>query len=339
MDLLRHYDDLSSSSDEESKTKGHLSDEMSSTSSSSPGKRRKRLQNEMSLAVKELASAGTGSSKRSFKSPHISERIKLLSAYQQLDLSANERNFFVRNDPHVMGNWCGHIYISLQQNNDDPYQILRDLARTAIQRFHKDLLTKEQLQKESITIVPFLNMRDELDLSSDDEISIDSENQEESDEPSLHISLSRHFYLQHQSIQPFIRDLKSHLASIPLLNVSTSSTATNILTNDDCTRSFLSLELARKEHGKAYSQICRLIRVVDVVLEKYGCKSYYQNPSIHVSVASWRYNKALIDTVGSQCGSHSLDDDNSGCVFRISSVQCDFGANERHMIPLLGNIE
>ena len=332
MDLLRHYSDLSSSDDddEEAKSKSHRRDE-----TSSPRNHRKRARNE----THHLDSSPANNA----------DRIKLLPSYQQLDLSTNKHNLFVRNQPHVTGNWCGHIYMSLQQhNNHDSYHILKDLARTTIKRFHNELLSKEQqlqLQKESITIVPFLNMQEEVDFSLDENDdsssmeSVESEDQSQQQpqsEPSLHISLSRHFYLQHQSIQPFIRDLKSHLVSIPPLNLSTCSTTTKILTNDDCTRSFLCLELTRKEQGKAYGQTCNVIRVVDSVLERYGCNTYYTNPSIHVSVASWRYNKALIDTVGSQCMGMSVDDEDLGSFFSISSLQCDFGGKEKHMIPLLG---
>lgn len=63
--------------------------------------------------------------------------------------------------------------------------------------------------------------------------------------------------------------------------------------NDETTRSFLTLPTATcddSEHASSHTTttggVLRLISAVDEVLVKYGCPAYYENPRIHVSIAS-----------------------------------------------------
>lgn len=318
MDLLSHYDD-SSSSEEEDSTHNKVQERAAPIRTES--------------IVDEQYPSKLPSDSRT-----LSDRIRLLPNFQTLE---NHNHMFVRNKPHVTGNWCGHVYISLKQLNEDSYHVLKDQARTTIKQFHKLLLSNKVLESEKeseiITIVPFINMRDEESSCSEDNDSVDSMEEDLDDETSLHISLSRHFYLQHQSIETFLQDLRDRLSLMPALIFSSSCMKPKILTNDDATRSFLCLELAHKEQERCYSQICSLIQAVDSVLKKYGCETYYQSPSVHTSVASWRYNKGILDSFSNRNEDvFSENSDGLGAVFRISKVQCDFGTNEKHTILLNG---
>jgi len=101
--------------------------------------------------------------------------------------------------------------------------------------------------------------------------------------PPLHISLSRPFYLQQQSISSFVEHMRTTLAPYSPMPITLDATNPEVLANDEKTRSFLTIPAVQKTHG---SSLIRMIRSLDAVMERYGQAPYYEEAKIHTSVAS-----------------------------------------------------
>lgn len=252
---------------------------------------------------------------------------------------------------------------------------------------------------EKVVIVPYVSIRvptvqkdnNELEIQQSDDLQADSSDsgselsQSVSDEASaststdekeprdhqqaLHISLSRQFYLQKQSIHPFLSDLKQRIQiGIPqaiYVRVSTKNCNgtcrgahqqsqrimdMEILSNDEKTRSFLTVPVTT-----CGSEISSVVALVDSTMKKYGQKEYYEDPKFHISIASWKYSKALVErwqrlrgAVFESRSGNDLDHDSKPILnanedtavpgedvllFALRGIYCDFGTVENHYIP------
>ncbi len=221
----------------------------------------------------------------------------------------------------------------------------------------RDSTEKKKILDKDIVIVPHSKLRDPgCCSSSEDESDSNSEsenegevNDDKNDESGLrplHISLSRPFYMQHQSIEPFISDMRERVRiqqQHPLsFSISARVSKCEILTNDEKTRSFLTVPLTSDKHAGSGStaMIQKLVTIVDGTLLKFGHKGYYPDPKFHISIASWAYDERLVDMslrLNELPPDNDDDDDDNDKVhdfsFCISGIHCIFGNAEEHHIP------
>mmetsp|Transcript_5595 Transcript_5595/g.11818 ORF Transcript_5595/g.11818 Transcript_5595/m.11818 type:complete len:395 (-) Transcript_5595:151-1335(-) len=115
-------------------------------------------------------------------------------------------------------------------------------------------------------------------------------NRDDSSSIPLHISLSRPFYLQEQSIASFVDHLTKALSIFaPIPITFNPNQPPQVLVNDERTRTFLTIPALSSVHQQQQqksSDIIKLIRAVDAVMERFGQPTYYDHPRIHVSIAS-----------------------------------------------------
>jgi len=245
---------------------------------------------------------------------------------------------FIRSTPHIRGNWCGHVFFEL--DNDAPMaQSLQKAASIKIQCL-RQILDKKKLYDSQI--FPHHCMP-----------SLSPSTEESSRKKGFHISLSRPFYLQNQSIVPFVHQLQS------LLNLESTTNCTldisnvygitpdDILVNDDETRSFLVFTSPLLNQ-----YLKRILNCVNEILIQYCQKEYYKSPKIHVSIASIKGNvKALLfdnddndnhdnhhDTeipqTDSDSDSEEMVDLPETMTFPLDQIVCTFGTTKRFVIPL-----
>ena len=197
--------------------------------------------------------------------------------------------------------------------------------------------------------------------------------------PALHLSLSRPFYLQKQSIQPFLKDLKRRIqisvpsqficVRVPIreigmkrghsklhphsrkgLSISLKQQHqqqhqrerrermmdATILSNDDKTRSFLTVPVTVSGVDP-----CFIVSLIDSTMKKYGQRVYYENPQFHLSIASWKYNDAVLEQWERlrvlDCHKEVCDCDGEEVpeqlLFPVHGICCDFGTIEKYNIP------
>ena len=282
----------------------------------------------------------------------------------------------------------------------------------------------------SNTLANKMHQDSSLSSSSSSSSSLESNHdctstQNECQQHHLHISLSRPFYLQKQSIESFITDLKKLIAvkvqypiraripisrsnlihqaacactctttntTIPTTMPTTTNASTQgndlgnksisvptaiqipkveILSNDEKTRSFLTIPLQTDEMTKKDQYQCvttttttianevgipRIVDIIDIIMAKYGQEKYYQDPKFHISIASWHYNEGIVEKWQDYCqrrqcvhgvqrnGNDGVNDDDGesndglrGSDAMLSIVlrgmHCDFGTVEKHFIP------
>ncbi|KAK0470251.1 U6 snRNA phosphodiesterase Usb1 [Desarmillaria tabescens] len=161
-----------------------------------------------------------------------------------------------RNTPHVDGQWAAHVYISLGLNRKSA---LFSLLSQAIQS------AKDE--------IPSLN-----DFwSKDGDVG-----------PELHVSLSRPIYLRAYQREDLKRAVKSLALTHQRFTISFSTFAE--LTNDEGTRTFLTIEV-----GAGHHQLSQLSTALAPTLQGLRQKGYYAEPRFHASVA-W----ALLDEAPSE---------------------------------------
>ena len=96
----------------------------------------------------------------------------------------------------------------------------------------------------------------------------------------FHISLSREFVLKKHQIQPFVEGLKHEIEHMAPFSVAVMDDVA-VHVNDFHTRSFLALKASGGSEN-----VTRLIEHVNLVAQTFSVPSYYDDPSIHVSIAS-----------------------------------------------------
>ena len=277
--------------------------------------------------------------------------VTLLQSPDEIDKS---NNVFKRSRPHVQGNWAGTLFISLiEQGQVGPSSQLREFASRKVKQFYHNLVDKQQesSNKADIIIVPLMNLNDlqsDSDASSsgsgsESESGSDTEQDKNTNDLGLHISLAKPFFLQKQSIQPFVTDLKRRMSVIHPFTVQfeTNSEDIEILVNDCNTRSFLTLPVSNNIEA-----LKDLVTAIDTILIKYGLETYYSNPKFHCSIASWKGNFKWVNDslsmLNRRVRSTSLVTDEKQDIsstsngkqitFIVRGVQCNFGITERHLL-------
>ncbi len=211
---------------------------------------------------------------------------------------SSKQKLFERQQPHVPGNWAGHVFITIPKNILLERQQLR--AADA---------WKNRLEMEGWTGPMLLHREEEGKLLK-----------------GMHVSLSRPFYLQRGSIDSFVQSLQERLKYTEKgwFRLNYTEKGTKVFTNDDSTRTFLVWRIEDIENFLA-----SLVKDVDKVLERYGAAPYYQPPQFHVSVASIPGTFTAIKVVD-----RKSDEEDQGVAIPVTDVHCTFGTIEEFVIPL-----
>ena len=149
----------------------------------------------------------------------------------------------------------------------------------------------------------------------------------------LHISLSRPFYLQQQSISSFVEHVRKVLAPHSPTPVTFDLSNPEILVNDEKTRSFLTIPAAQILSQNA--PIIRMIRSIDIVMKRFGQSKYYEEAKIHTSIASVSGDVRDLLAGTLQRGGLEVGGDNRA-TFMLDRVMLTFGTTKEHFILLEG---
>ena len=280
--------------------------------------------------------------------------ITLLSSPTELHLYPNHA--FHRNQPHITGNWAGNIYITLGELSFYEYNRWKEFATSKIRLFHQHMMKKvnecqDLMNVDQIVIVPCFDLNkvntndDDDDSSNSSSSSIDSDRSNVDNEDHnmgvFHISLSKPFFLQQQSIQPFLNELKKRLSihshqyqNQPLvIQFDTNSNELEILVNENQTRSFLTIPVSlcdsngKKGNDKnngvqnTDQRLKDLISITDSMMIKYGLDCYYEKPKFHCSIASWKGKYDWITS--SSCGSKAspTKGENENTIVKLDAIE------------------
>ena len=148
----------------------------------------------------------------------------------------------------------------------------------------------------------------------------------------LHISLSRPFYLQQQSISSFVEHVRKVLAPHSPIPVTFDLSNAEILVNDEKTRSFLTIPAAQISQ---YAPIVRMIRSIDMVMKRFGQSEYYEEAKIHTSIASVSGDVRDLLTGTLQRGELDVGGDNRA-TFMLDRVMLTLGTTKEHCILFEG---
>ena len=148
----------------------------------------------------------------------------------------------------------------------------------------------------------------------------------------LHISLSRPFYLQQQSISSFVEHVRKVLAPHSPIPVTFDLSNSEILVNDEKTRSFLTIPAAQSSQN---APIIRMIRSIDTVMKRFGQSEYYEEAKIHTSIASVSGDVRDVLAGTLQRGDFEVGGDNRA-TFMLDRVMLTFGTTKEHCILLEG---
>ncbi len=298
-------------------------------------------------------------------------------------------NIYISLKPNVSSGMTATA-VSFEERNADAYRRFKRLAYSTIMNFHNQISTLLKVgnkfacdkaaardnidgNNDRIIIVPHVNMNEVNKHSSDSSctankssnIDSDSDGDEcnsgdsssydddyDDEEMCLHISLAKPFYLQKQSIQPFINDLKKRLSLVPIMSVqfdtnynscTEASSKWEILVNESKTRSFLTIPVCSSDHKSRCLK--ELISIIDPVMIKYGLECYYSSPKFHCSIASWKGHYDWMTGAGgrdNECENNErlarnikksdVHDSERILTFVIRGIYCDFGTLEKHFI-------
>lgn len=305
------------------------------------------------------------------------------------DMDSSNVFHFKRSKPHVNGNWAGLVYLDIL-NQDTLYSSLTNgvmLLETvqnsilAFQHFiengdgENDISRNAKISSniecrkdEHVVLGSHIPLRNEIQSSDREESDDDSSTSSDEDSCeskstekqtfSLHISLTKSFFLQKQSIESFLQEVRTFMAStvhtpfciqIPI----TSQVQKNgekksyicdleILSNDEQTRSFLTIPL--EGTFTDLSNIKSIVDMMNKVMIKYGLEPYYKDPKFHISISSWNYCKAIIDKWNNRrpqsrgSAFYASDEDSDlntieeTLTIRVAGINCDFGTVEKHFI-------
>lgn len=207
---------------------------------------------------------------------------------------------FERTVPHIPGNWAGHVYAQ-----PDPQR--SENLRSAFQKVGNEIKSRLlSLQQQDITILVHANTPE-----------------------SLHISLSKLFFLQHPSLPLFERLLRQRLEVERTATVSFQPYQLEVLMNDSQTRTFVTCPAVA-------GSVKHLTQATDDVLTKFHQPCYYANPNIHISILSVKGNqKHLLQKCIEECC--FISEDLEFTIF-LNSVYCTLGTVKKITIPLNTNI-
>jgi uncharacterized membrane protein YgcG len=234
---------------------------------------------------------------------------------QQAVVVQNEREHksqshkFQRSFPHTVGNFAGHIYVKL---------VLRKSSKKKSKNKEEEEAFKDESyptagwqEVSKIAIDEVLNAVKIHKKKEGKTIQTTATTTSSSSSgfhalPDYHVSLSRLFFLQHSALQSFEHSLTSEISFQCRKCTVIFNNSPSILTNDEHTRSFLTLH-AVAGHG----EVKKYIEVIDEVLQRYKQPKYYSEPIIHLSIASVPGCAVMNDEEDSCCGNEEMSSSSS----------------------------
>jgi Uncharacterised conserved protein len=256
--------------------------------------------------------------------------VKFLTLQEFNSSTTISSNNFLRSQPHVPGNWAGHVFVKFAP--------------------HASSFTPCSWQEAETKCLD--QIRSRLELS---DYNNNNNNNTGStcaavivhQQMNWHVSLSRPFYLQAAFIDSFVKELEQSLVAASSSSSSSSSPGANriirilpqectLLVNDDKTRSFWVWPVQPSLED--------LVHIVDRILLKYKQPTYYKPAHFHISVASipgdmstfWNQNSYHNNSVDSKSADNSNDADkqeDESLYARITEVHCVIG-NKSVSFPL-----
>jgi len=189
---------------------------------------------------------------------------------------------WIRNVPHVNGNWASHIYVKVRNSRG-----LQELAENCVAHFKRVSRQWKDLQN---TTVGMKRLHSEMaqDASNPGTAVVMNDFSQEGFQ---HLSLSKCFYLRQHQIEPFQLELRRAVEGYKSFCIELLEDY-EVLVNEAGTRTFISASIGGGEH-----HLKRLISKIDPVLIKYKADPYYPDPKFHVSIASIRgdFNNTNLD--------------------------------------------
>ena len=235
---------------------------------------------------------------------------------------ARNHEIFVRNEPHVRGNWAGLVYLRVHNNRnsndtddeDEEWERDRELQWN---RWNRESYHHILCQSKSPTGCPKTGDREPLSSSSMPPCLVWH------DEP--HISLTRTFYVQAANIPSFLQHLQQRIATwaSPQQRLELHQRPLIKLVNDEQSRSFWAWPVVSSKgpshhnhddkNGESNSGchdttasprwLTQWVHDLDDLLQNYQQPPYYDPPTFHASFASY----PLVDnTKKSHKAHHSL---------------------------------
>lgn len=229
--------------------------------------------------------------------------LDLLQPPNFVDYSAMAQGGRVRSFPHVEGNYAVHVYIPVVIPSDARKQLALSMKRAA-------------------SLVPDLYAVD-ADYALSELCKDEQKLEKVLLSREFHVSLGRPVAVQVHQIDSFIAMLRQKFQ--PQQQYWMEFNKWEHFVNDDCTRSFVSLEVTRT----GLPEITRQILMVDEVYRLHGLPEFYTNPRPHISLVwalgdvSGKLKQALKDIEKYQSSMSSLQKCNVRCKF--SRVVCKVG--------------
>ncbi|CAL9243078.1 unnamed protein product [Arabidopsis halleri] len=223
-------------------------------------------------------------------------------------LDSTEPGVRVRNFPHVDGNYALHVYIPVSIPPLPKKEIVCFLKRVA-------------------SVVPHLHL-----VEADVPLSIlckDDQKFERALGREFHISLGRSVPLRVHQINSVVSMLRQKLQLQKRYSIDFNKW--QVFVNDDCTRSFLSLEITTS----GLSEISKQIDAVNEVYKLHNLPEFYKDPRPHISLV-WALGDIRTSLKGAVDGElRKLRA--GGCVqnrifiSKFSGIECKIG-NKTHKI-------
>jgi hypothetical protein len=233
----------------------------------------------------------------------------------------------VRSQPHVTGNWSGHVRISLDDrvsfheiddDNADEWNLLYEWFDYCIEQYAEylsDLGYNGKCWKHTPT------------------------QSTSSSSSSLHVSLSRPFYLQFANIDSFVSQLGKRLELIPTFDLLLqNSSSLQILNNDERTRSFLVMPIrSTNRYNDKDLPLESIVQCIDDVLQSYRQPSYPKPAQFHISLASWvpAIPQAMAQSAAVAWQQRQKSPNEPLSIYPVTKIQCQFGTTKVFEIPLM----
>ncbi|XP_031259471.1 U6 snRNA phosphodiesterase-like [Pistacia vera] len=209
----------------------------------------------------------------------------------------------VRSFPHVEGNYALHVYIPVTI----PSALKKELA---------------QLLKKVSSIVPGLHVVG-IDIPLNSLYKDDSKFQQITLGREFHISLGRTVPIRLHQIDSIVSMLRQKLHCQRRYWIDFSKW--EVFINDDCTRSFLSIEVLTG----GLLEITKQIQVVNEVYRLHDLPEFYKNPRPHISLAwaSGDISNSLKRVVEEETNRLSVEGSLQKHIFssKFSGIECKIG--------------
>ncbi|KAI6129681.1 hypothetical protein EDD16DRAFT_1149831 [Pisolithus croceorrhizus] len=187
----------------------------------------------------------------------------------------------IRSFPHVEGQYATYVYVPLILG---PGEALYDLVIDVVSKAKEEVgglwgvgeAEREDLQGQR-------QRREREDRHKNKNM---GRSKRRNAELELHISLSRPIFLRAHQRDDFKRAVKRIAESVSPFSASFSTFSE--LTNDEHTRTFLSMEV-----GAGHIEFCHILKLLAPTLRSLRQKEFYADPKFHASIA-W----ALLDSSG-----------------------------------------